>query len=282
MKEGFDNLPKVPEFIWISCKVIYSYSLDFHLWDITKLKCLNGVGDRDIKKITSGDLCETSEFALNTLVVFFSKDMKFDFCSPSGKCLALCYSIILLLIIFMTTREGLRSNFRAALEDVSWCFLIHRCYTQQRQRGWTHPSGEQENSAWFLLTFINPFLIKSTQNSWKSRGKWKMISKNKTKFPLVVNPRQGFKLIPVATGSGPAGNIDPLIFPSLCLPFSSQNKVLCSSTLTKEIGSGTGGIILPVQGPLILTKICSKWDIYTNQYTLKCMGAKASQAELVL
>lgn len=133
---------------------------------------------------------------------------------------------------------------------------------------------ESWETAGIQLTFINPLLIKSTQNSWKSMGKWKVISKNKPKFPLVVNARQSFELALVPTGSVPAGDIDPLIFPSLCLPFSSQNKVLCSSTLTKEIGNGTGGIILPVQGPLILTKICFKWDIYTNQYTLKCMGSQ--------
>lgn len=46
---------------------------------------------------------------------------------------------------------------------------------------------------------------------------------------------------------------------------------MCSSTLTNETGNITGGLILSVQDPLILTKICSKWDIYTNQYTLKCM-----------
>lgn len=100
--------------------------------------------------------------------------------------------------------------------------------------------------------------------------KWRMMSKNEPQFPLVVNPRWSFE----PTGFVPAGDIDPLIFPSLCLPFSSQNKAMCSSTLTKEIGNGTGGISLPVQGPLILTKICSKWDIYTNQYTLKCMGSQ--------
>lgn len=72
-----------------------------------------------------------------------------------------------------------------------------------------------------------------------------------------------------------AENIDPLISRSqelpLCLSFSSHSTEMCSSTLTGETGNITGGLILSVQDPLILTKICSKWDIYTNQYTLKCM-----------
>lgn len=107
--------------------------------------------------------------------------------------------------------------------------------------------------------------------------KWKeTISKNKHKIPTCSQYKAEF----CAGSCRPqlsvlAEDIDPLIFQSqelsLCLPFSSQNKVMCSSTLTNEIGNITGGLILSVQDPLILTKICSKWDIYTNQYTLKCM-----------
>jgi len=102
------------------------------------------------------------------------------------------------------------------------------------------------------------------------------ISKNKHTVPTSSQYKEEF-----CSGSCrpwlsvPTEDIDPLIFQSqqlsLCLPFSSQNKVMCSSTLTSETSCITGGLILTVQEPLILTKICSKWDIYTNQCTLKCM-----------
>lgn len=168
----------------------------------------------------------------NYYLFFLKRHEIFDFCCPSGKCLARCYSIILLFMchFYGDGEGGLRSDFRASVEDVSWCFLTDSC-SQQRQPDWIHPPGEKGNSARSQLTFINPFLrIKPTRNSWKSMGKWKMMSKDKPKFPLVANPRQSFELALVPTGSVPA----PLIFPSLCLPFSSQNKILCSSTLTRR------------------------------------------------
>lgn len=61
------------------------HSLDFHLWDVTKLQCLNEVGDRT---------------------------------KQPGKCLALLFHYFIDDVSFL----WLRSNFRAAVEDVKCNF----------------------------------------------------------------------------------------------------------------------------------------------------------------
>lgn len=102
-----------------------------------------------------------------------------------------------------------------------------------------------------------------------------MLARINRKSPLVVNARQNYVLPPADHSC--LFLLRTLILwysclrSCLCLHFWSQNKAMCSPTLTSETCKITGGIILPVQDPLILTKIRSKWNIYTNQYTLKCM-----------